>query len=119
MPERAESAVASGHSRTSRTAADLDIGWLTRCVKHTSKQPFTTPSCEQPSNQVNNYRQRQQWTPADAEGRSLRSQVSRISEPAQSRAAGIPAPGAIRDQLALAGRMLARALDVGMPAGCF
>ena len=31
--------VSSGHSRTSRTAFDLRTGRLTRCVKHTSKQP--------------------------------------------------------------------------------
>ena len=35
-----KTAVASGHSWTSRTASDLGMGWLTRCVKHTSKQPF-------------------------------------------------------------------------------
>jgi hypothetical protein len=33
-----ETAVISGHSRTPRTASDLGMGWLTRCVKHTSKQ---------------------------------------------------------------------------------
>jgi hypothetical protein len=36
-----KTAVASGHSRTSRTASDLGMGWLTRCVKHTSKQLVT------------------------------------------------------------------------------
>jgi hypothetical protein len=39
---RRKTAVASGHSRTSRTASDLGMGWLTRCVKHTSKQPVTS-----------------------------------------------------------------------------
>ena len=33
-----ETAVNSGRSRAPRTASDLGIGWLTRCVKHTSKQ---------------------------------------------------------------------------------
>ena len=33
-----KTAVAHGHSRTPRTASDLGMGWLTRCVKHTSKQ---------------------------------------------------------------------------------
>jgi hypothetical protein len=32
-----KTAVASGQSRTLRTASDLGMGWLTRCVKHTSK----------------------------------------------------------------------------------
>ena len=31
-----EAAVARGHSWTSRTGSDLGMGWLTRCVKHTS-----------------------------------------------------------------------------------
>jgi hypothetical protein len=39
-----KTAVASGHSRTSRTASDLGMGWLTRCVKHTSKQRVTCTS---------------------------------------------------------------------------
>jgi hypothetical protein len=34
-----KTAVARGHSGTSGTASELGIGWLTRCVKHTSKQP--------------------------------------------------------------------------------
>ena len=36
-------AVASGHSRTSRTAAILGMGWLTRFVKHSFKQPLRRP----------------------------------------------------------------------------
>ena len=37
-----KTAVASGHSRTPRTASDLGSGRLTRCVKHTSKQRVRT-----------------------------------------------------------------------------
>jgi len=33
-----ETAVTSGHPRAARTASGLGMGWLTRCVKHTSKQ---------------------------------------------------------------------------------
>ena len=35
---RRETAVTSGRSRTSQTASDLGMDWLTRCVKHTSKE---------------------------------------------------------------------------------
>ena len=38
-----KTAVAHGHSRTPRTASDLGMSWLTRCVKHTSKQRVDLP----------------------------------------------------------------------------
>jgi hypothetical protein len=73
-----ETAVISGRSRTLRTASDLGMGWLTRCVKHTSKQRVTCASWPALSCRIETYLDLGNVRPSETDLARLQSVTLRV-----------------------------------------